>query len=239
MPSGLEHDRSFMIVNAQGKFLTQREHPQLSRIIPEIRSRVLHLSYQNRTLDVDLMTPGELVPVEIWKSRVKAGRLSSEVDDWLTDILGEPVTLVKHMPDTHRKKYIHPPFDQSLEITFTDGYPIHIVSQASIDDLSRRMNTKLDPLRFRPNMIVNGLKFYEEETLDTIEGKDFKLQVVKPAGRCKIPNVDPDTGQTDLNVLGELASYKKERSKVSFGVYAYALKCGEASVGEDLSICYK
>jgi uncharacterized protein YcbX len=116
-----------------------------------------------------------------------------------------------------------------------DGYPVHIVNLASLKDLEYKTGTELSPMRFRPNLLISGLAAYEEENLDIIQGKDFSLKIIKPTGRCAIPNIDPMDQTIGKEPMRTLATFKTSGNNVTFGIYATVLRTGKALSGEDLS----
>lgn len=235
---GLPLDRKYMIVDIHGRFISQREFPILSQIHPTIDEDKMHLKFHESKLSIELDAHSSIEEVQVWSSAVKARRVNPLVDAWLSQILDSQVRLVAYDSVTDRKK-LAKDIDQILDLKFTDGYPIHLFSQSSFDDLSKRMSRSISTLRFRPNFILSGLSPYEEERLDTIFGRDFSLKIIKPTGRCKIPNINPKSSESDAEILGELAKYKRSNNSVNFGVYAYSLKPGIVYQGEELKVTYK
>ncbi|MFS2116848.1 MOSC domain-containing protein, partial [Herbaspirillum frisingense] len=103
---------------------------------------------------------------------------------------------------------------------FSDGYPLLVIGQASLDDLNARLAAKGAPSlpmdRFRPNLVISGLEPYEEDFIDTLrfgEGEQaVQLKLVKPCARCPIPGIDQHTGLRDAQwpdePLDTLAAYR-------------------------------
>ena len=79
---------------------------------------------------------------------------------------------------------------------------LHLVNLASIRDLEKRLGRPVDPLRFRPNIVVDGAEpFAEFEWID----KRLRLPGITLAGesrteRCAATNVDPATGARDMHI---------------------------------------
>jgi uncharacterized protein YcbX len=89
----------------------------------------------------------------------------------------------------------------------------------------------LDPLRFRANVIVDGLAPWAEKAWTGqvlgIGGSRFRVR--GPIDRCAATNVDPATGKRDLNLPKTLSSAFGGNF---FGVYLDVLSPGEVAVGD-------
>jgi uncharacterized protein len=107
-----------------------------------------------------------------------------------------------------------------------------IIGLASIRDLEQRViRAPVDPRRFRANFYFDGGRAWEE--LDWVDRElrigTVRLKVIKPITRCAATNVDPETGQRDLNIpLALQQSYQHDR----MGIYAEVLEPGTVSVGD-------
>ena len=92
--TGLEWDRQWMIVNAQGMFLTQRSHPQLARIVPEVAREALLLNAPGlATLTVPLGAAGTPTPVRVWNDYCVGLDQGKDAEAWVTRAVGEPARL--------------------------------------------------------------------------------------------------------------------------------------------------
>jgi uncharacterized protein YcbX len=84
---------------------------------------------------------------------------------------------------------------------FPDGFPILLLSEASLDDLNTRLMQRarapVPMTRFRPNVVMDGLSAYEEDRIELVEFPDATLQLIKPCKRCVTTTVDPLTGARD------------------------------------------
>ena len=216
-PRGPRHDRHWMLVNEEGRFLTQRELPRMALVRPEILDEGLRLRAPGMfDLEVAAESDEEL-KVQVWKDTCIARAMSPAADQWLSDFLGVSARLVYLPPDSMRQvdlTYARPG-DQT---GFSDGFPFLLISQASLDDLNRRMGLNLPMERFRPNLVVSGCEPYAEDGWKRIRIGDLSFRVVKPCSRCVIPTVNPETGEREGNEpLKTLMSYRKEGNNVYFG----------------------
>src|SRR5690606_15050526 len=123
--TGSEWDRHWLVVDATGAFLTQRTHPQLARVVPEIANTALVLRAPGLSpLSVPLAAAGEQVTVRIWNDVCEALDLGEEVASWMSEAIGDAVRLVRKPEDMRRtasRKYTG---EVVAPVAFPDGYPV-------------------------------------------------------------------------------------------------------------------
>ncbi|MGH8132505.1 MAG: MOSC domain-containing protein [Steroidobacteraceae bacterium] len=232
--SGPEWDRQWMIVNAQGTFLSQRTHPQLARIVPEVTGDSLVLNAPGLPgLRVPLGAGGEPapVPVRIWKDACVGVDQGERAHEWVSRAVGEPVRLVRVAPDMGR--VANPEFAGSTPapIGFPDGYPFLVCNQASLEDVNTRLPKPIPMERFRPNIVVTGLPAWAEDRIDTLTIGTVTLRLVKPCTRCTIPSIDQRTGERSTDPGPALKSFRFSKALlgVMFGENAVIVRgVGEA-----------
>ena len=242
--TGLEWDRAWMVTDAQGRAITQRQLPAMALITTRIR-----LS------DIQLKAPGMLglhlsmneveapMSVQVWGDTVPAYDMGALASQWLGDFLGQtprgqqllsqrgPFHLVRFDPDHARVSDTAWTGNATALNQFSDGFPLLVVSEASLAELNRRLSASghaaVGMERFRPNLVLSGLQAHEEDHLRSLRidvgGRSVTLQLVKPCGRCSIPDVNPQTGEPDDAVGDVLASYRLDaglKGEVAFGMNA-------------------
>ena len=216
---GLRYDRRWMLVTPAGKFITQRTHPQMVLIQPQLADGVLTLTRRGMQDHhvAAVSTDSESMQVEIWNDRVNALHVSEETDAWLTQAIDAPCRLVYIADDEMRQcdpKYA----DEGDHTGFADGFPLLLISQASLDDLNTRLQQQLPMRRFRPNLVVSGCAPYAEDEWRQLRIGEISLRVVKPCSRCVITTVDPETGiKGPGEPLRTLATYRMRDNQVYFG----------------------
>ena len=231
---GLAFDRRWMLVDANGVFITQRKYPSLALISVELSSNHL-LVHSNRgaSLQVPLNPEGEQIEVTVWDDTVNAIEVSTEVSKWFSSQLKQAVKLV-YMPDDSQRM-IDPKYAKNEEsVSFADGYPILITNTASLEDLNKKLESKISMERFRPNMVVNGQVAFEEDNWYNLAIGNTKLEVVKRCARCVMVNINPENAIKETKVLQALSTYRKKNNKVYFGVNALVQEMGEVKVGDDV-----
>jgi len=232
--TGLEWDRQWMIVKAPGLFLTQRSHPQLARIVPQVRAGALVLEFTGLPpLAVPLSASGARTPVRVWQDACMGLDEGSAAADWVSRAVGEPVRLMRAAPDMGRLS--DPRFAGSTPapISFPDGFPILVCNEASLADLNRRMAEPIPMERFRPNIVVQGLPPWAEDRVDTLTIGPVTLRLVKPCTRCTIPSIDQHTGQPAADPAPALRQFRfsRELRGVMFGENAVIVR----GLGETLA----
>jgi uncharacterized protein YcbX len=194
--TGFEHDREWLVITPEGRFLTQRERPQLAQVETAIAGDRLVLRKPNGTdLSLPLNLTGPEREVTIWRDKAAAFDAGDEAATWLSDHLGKPARLVRF--DKRHKRASDAKWTGDVEALnqFSDGYPWLLISQGSLDELNRRMEQPLPMNRFRPNIVVDGLPPFGEDSVDEFVAGAVRLKVVKPCDRCVVTTTDQITGE--------------------------------------------
>lgn len=215
---GLAGDRHWMLVDGEGRFLTQRQCPEMSLVDAMFEDGNLRLRAPAMTeLVVDTVQPeGERVEVVVWNDRCRARAPSAEADRWFSDYLRRPCRLV-HLP-ADSVRLVDPVYGKADDqVGFADGFPFLLISQASLDELNGRLAQPVPMLRFRPNLVVGGGEAFQEDGWRRIRIGELVFRVVKPCSRCVIPTIDYRTGDKADEPLRTLSSYRRRDSKVYFG----------------------
>jgi uncharacterized protein YcbX len=219
--TGFEHDREWLIITPEGRFLTQRERPLLAQIETALTRDQLVLRKPNGAeLALPLDLTGPELEVTIWKDRCGAFDAGDHAANWLTEHLGKPARLVRF--DQRRKRPCEAEWTQGVEAysQFSDAYPWLLISQASLDELNTRLKQPLPMNRFRPNIVVDGLAPFGEDEVNEFIAGDVRLRAVKPCTRCAITTTDQITGErTTEEPLKTLKEFRFDRGLrgVTFG----------------------
>lgn len=219
--AGLEHDREWMIVTPEGRFVTQREEPRLARITTAIDDGTLTLSAEGAgSCAVPLDRVGREADAVVWRDRCAAFDQGDEPARWLSGLLDRALRLVRFDPRHERLSDRTWTGDVAARNRFSDGYALLAISRASLDDLNARLPAPLPMNRFRPNLELGGLPPYGEDTLGELVAGAVRLRRVKPCTRCSITTTDQATGAVDgEEPLRTLKSYRWDKALrgVTFG----------------------
>ena len=217
-PWGLAGDRRWMLVDEAGRFLTQREVPRLALVQVNLTQDGISVHAPKMPgLHVGIPEQGaQTEAVDIWKDTVEARVAGDAACGWFSTFLGRICRLV----------YLHNPYGRPADTTyaapgsvvsFADGYPLLITSEASLEGLNARMADNLPMTRFRPNVVVDGHVPFDEDNWSRIKIGSMNFQVVKPCTRCVITTVDQESATTGKEPLRTLSSFRKVNGKVYFG----------------------
>jgi len=235
---GIVGDRQLMLVDPEGSFLTQRDLPRMALIVPSLDGDLLTVRAPGADeLRVRCTRGGPRVDVTIWRDLCVAVDQSQEASDWFRAFLGVPCRLVG-MADEHVRrvdaKYARRSDDQTA---FTDGYPLLLMSEASLEDLNRRLPAPLPMNRFRPSVVVRGCDPYAEDGWREIRIGSLGFDVVKPCERCIITTIDQDASEFGLEPLRTLATYRRFPSGgVMFGQNLVHHGPGTLRVGDPVEV---
>ncbi len=210
-PFGLEQDRRWVLVDAQGKFLSQRSCAAMGGIqVSSVQDQQLTLTFEGQTY-IAYANRDDLVTVIVWSDTVTdCWGVQEYINQWLSLALGLAVRLV-YFPD-HATRVVDEDFaGVGYRTAFSDGYPLLIISQSSLDELGRLWGTSIDPRRFRANLIIGGdCEPFAEDQWRQVTVGDVVFDLVKPCSRCVIPSLDPDTHRQTDGFLRFLASHRRK-----------------------------
>lgn len=234
---GLQHDRRWMLVDSSGRFLSQREIPQLALLQVLLGKEGLVVALKNNSSEAITLpftlASGPAMDVIVWEDTCTALVADDSINQWFSTRLAMPVRLV-YMPDTTRRA-VDPRYAHHQEITsFSDGYPLLLIGQASLDDLNSRLSSPVPMNRFRPNLVFTGGDPFEEDRLGTFSINHIGFDCVKPCARCLVTTIDQDTAMAAKEPLKTLAAYRSEGNKVLFGQNLLAQGVGTICIGDQL-----
>lgn len=234
--TGLDLDRAWMVVDAAGAFVTQRELPRMALVKPQIRLNEVVLRAPGMlALHLAIDTVEEPVKVRVWDDEVAAYDMGAVAAQWFTDFLGRPLRLVRFDPEQRRLSNARWTGGVEALNQFSDGYPLLLASTASLELLNAKLaaagHAPVGIERFRPNIVLSGLEAHDEDRLERLriatEGGEVLLQPVKPCSRCPIPNIDPATAAIDPVVTDTLQAYRRDPrldGAVTFAMNAIVLE---------------
>ncbi len=241
-PTGLAHDREWMVVDSHGCFVSQREVAAMAMIRPALTSSALILIDSKGTqapLSVCLHCSGarQMVRVQVWQDLCDAWDEGDEAAHWLQGLLGKPgLRLMRFAPGQRRVSGKEWTGGVEYPVMFADGFGVLVVSEASVDYLNQRLGQQalasVSARRFRPNVVLSGLDAHDEDRMGNWRvslagGSTVAFANVKPCARCPVPDVDPDTGQRGTRVGDAIRQYRADRrleGAATFGMNAVVVQ---------------
>ncbi|TNE60533.1 MAG: MOSC domain-containing protein [Bacteroidetes bacterium] len=240
---GLQYDRRWMLTDDDGRFVSQREVPELALLATAIEPPNLVI-FPKQDPGHRLLIPLEpertgktTETVRIWDDECAAWIYPAETNIWFSALLNRSLRLV-YIPDDADRPVDPKYAPAGQQVSFADGYPFLLIGQASLDDLNSRMDQPLPMNRFRPNFVVSGSSPYAED-----EWQDFRIgqvvfQGVKPCARCILTTTDQETAQRGAEPLKTLSTYRKSGNRILFGqnVIRTSADDGIVRVGDPVEI---
>ncbi|RJP69646.1 MAG: MOSC domain-containing protein [Comamonadaceae bacterium] len=258
--TGLLYDRAWMVVDAEGEFVTQRELPRMALIQTAFRMGQLVLRAPGMlALHLALDAAEGPLKVRVWDDEVMACDMGDVAAQWFSDFLGpdapanlKRLRLARFDPEVRRP--CDPAWTGGREAStqFADGFGLLVASTASLDGLNTRLaaagHAPVEMQRFRPNIVLTGVEAHDEDRVGplriTTDGASALIEPVKPCGRCPIPNIDPATALASPEVSDTLQGYRRDprlKGAITFGMNAIVLE-GDGQmlrVGQSVSADWK
>jgi uncharacterized protein YcbX len=235
---GLQHDRRWMLIDKDNRFLSQREHAQMALFKIELETDSLKVTYttDGSTINIPFKPlKQDLLNVTIWDDTCTGQLVSDVVDAWFTVKLGIPTRLVYMPNETHRAT--DPRYTtQGTIASFADAYPALLIGQASLDDLNNRLAEPLPMNRFRPNIVFEGGEPYSEDLMDHISMSGIDMYGVKLCARCIMTTIDQQTAIKYKEPLKTLASYRRKGNKILFGQNLAFNSTGVLNIGDEINV---
>jgi uncharacterized protein YcbX len=230
---GVENDRRFCIVDADGKMLNAKRVQHFVAIRPRFDDamRELVLDMPDGAKVEGRTEPGRAIAVTIYGRSVPAHVVEGPWADALSAVAGRSVQLVR--------------FDDPGEGVdrADEGAGASLLAEASLRAIADAAGVTgpVDPRRFRMLFGIAGVAAHAE---DTWMGTRVHIgsSVVVPGGnigRCAVTTLDPRTGVSDLDTLGALAKYRAEKittEPLAFGVWARVVRAGVVRVGDAVEV---
>jgi uncharacterized protein len=233
--TGLDLDRAWMVVDAKGEFVSQRELPRMALVKVQLKHYEVVLRAPGMlALHLMIEAVEQPVKVRVWEDDVQAYDMGNVAAQWFTDFLGRPLRLVRFDPEQRRLSSLKWTGGIEAANQFSDAFPLLVTSEGSLDELNRRLvaagHAAVGIERFRPNIVLAGLEAHDEDRVDVLRiaaGEEVQLRPVKPCDRCSIPNVDPATAQVEPQVSDTMQTYRGNPlvgGAVTFGMNAIVLE---------------
>ncbi|WP_368165969.1 MOSC N-terminal beta barrel domain-containing protein [Aeromonas sp. R9-1] len=233
---GLAGDRRYMVVRPDGSFITARTHPRLQLIRAHLCEGGLRLEYGQEPPLCVHEAEFDRIPfaTRVWSDDFTALTTTAGADAWLSRVLGEPARLLwlGVTSNRYREKI-------GTRVSFADGYPLLLISQASLEDLNLRSDALHTMSQFRTNLVVSGTLPFAEDGWERIRIGEVEFALAKPCSRCIMTTVEP--GSERFNGLKEplatLSRYRKgEDGEVYFGQNLIPLNEGVIEVGAPIEV---
>jgi len=196
-----------MLVDDQGRFMTQRKMPRMTLFKTFMVGDLVEIRYEGDSMSLPQVSEGPAVRCQVWSDEVEVVEANPEYHAWF-----------------------------SKRLSLADGYPILIIGQSSLDDLNQRLSEPVKMNRFRPNLVFTGGMPYEEDSWNHFRIGSSSFAGVKPCDRCVLTTVNPETGETGREPLLTLSRYRIQNEKIYFGQNVVPIELGKINVGDEISL---
>ncbi|OCH13599.1 (2Fe-2S)-binding protein [Aliivibrio sp. 1S165] len=233
---GLQCDRRFMVATLDGKMITARTHPNMVKIKAIIEPDGLILCYPG-LLDLHLIFNDfdmKKVTTTVWSDSFSAYSTTQEANQWFSAILGLQTQLLYSGEQSNRVRE-----KIQTNVSFADGYPLLVISEASLAELNKRSTGHQTMAQFRTNLVVSGTEAFIEDSWKRIRIGEVEFEIVKPCQRCILTTVNPNTAQYHPNKepLKTFSTFRADDSgNVYFGQNLIAKNEGTINVGDVIEV---
>lgn len=238
-PQGFEGDRMLQVTDGNGKYCTPRDpdKAKLFQISVELWGDGLTLEAPNmeQPLDLDLTTTNTTTPVKVEVLEAPEKLTLQDYGDkaaaWLEQATGIPKCRLTGIgPEFERFAQVNSaqgdaiPTYTAAPMSLADEAPYLLTNQASLDDLNKRLKARgkdpVDMRRFRPNLVVKGLKPWQEDCLKKVRIHHVEFHVWQRCGRCIMTTIDRDTLKRGPEPLATLSTFReREHGMRNFGMH--------------------
>jgi hypothetical protein len=237
--TGFLHDRRWMLVDDKNLFLSQRTHPQMVLLhLTETTDGFVVSKYNDDSMSVvvPFYTPlQKKITVTVWDDVCEAIEVSDAHNEWFSDMLNVKCKLV-YMPDETKRK-VDKRYAKNEETTsFSDGYPLLMIGEASLEKLNTKLDDPLPISRFRPNIVFTGGHAHIEDEMAVFEINGTRLSGVKPCSRCVMTTINEKTAAGGKEPLKTLATYRMKNNKLYFGQNVLQQQNGIIHIGDEIKI---
>ncbi len=232
---GLRGDRRFMLIDENNRFISSRTYPLLTLIKPTVDNECIRFAYQGQDFVFPYHHQWKTFEAKIWDDKASVYVTHDSINDWISNLLQVKLRLVV-LASENARLHTSASLPEPIPVSLADGYPYQILGTASIEKLARMYGDDINPMRFRPNLLVSTSIPHEEDTWKTIKIGNAIFEKVKDCGRCQVINIDPETAAIDNNITKKLATYRKFANQILFGSLWKIKQTGIVHVGDSIEV---
>lgn len=236
---GLAFDRRFVVASPEGEFFTARTQPTLCLIQANLTATGMVITAPNMpalTIEYHKLSPN-YVAVRVWNDTINAQQCLENINQWFSRYLEQPCQLLFFGADSQR--FVK---NKSSQVGFADGYPLLLISQASLDSLNSQYSADTPTIamaQFRPNIVVNNCDAFAEDTWQHIRIGEVEFEITKPCTRCIFTTINPQTSEQhrQQEPLKTLKNFRQvANGDILFGQNLLALNQGQIKRGDSVEV---
>jgi uncharacterized protein YcbX len=229
-PHGLGNDRRFMVVRANGRFVTQRDLSRLALVHTSLDDVGVVLSMEGHgSVTVPFVAvDGEHIHTKVWGDKCETVDQGEDISRWLTSALESSVTLrlVRMAPGFIRPQSRAEDLGEMTTTHFADAAPFLVANESSLEVLNqaldKRGHSPVPMNRFRPNITVTGMAPFAEHETSQLRTENYRLKFCHPCERCVVTTINQTTAEKDpgwqpFNTLREINPVPGKKPAPAFG----------------------
>ncbi|KAK9937512.1 hypothetical protein M0R45_014295 [Rubus argutus] len=240
-----------VLTSLSGEILTQKKVPEMCFISTfiDLDQKILFVESPRCQvrLPINFMSNscnGGREEINLHGQRYEVQVYEKEINIWFSNAVGRPCTLLRYYNlCLNKSKSTDMCRRMQSTLNFSNEAQFLLISEESISDLNNRIKTnvqkgaqgtggQIDPMRFRPNLVISGGEPYAEDGWRNLKIGNKYFTSLGGCNRCQMINIVLEAGQMwkSNEPLATLASYRREKGKILFGIL---LKYGKRTVGWD------
>ena len=228
--SGIEGDRAFYLVDADGRLTNAKRAGALLRATGEAKNGRLRVSLPDGSVVDGEVELGEETETDFYGRPVQGRIVHGPWAEALSELAGLPLTLVRAD-------------EPGAGLDRGAGAAASLVSTAALDALAQAAGVegRVDGRRFRMNIGIDGIGAHEEDGWlgRPVTAGEAVLVPRGNVGRCRVTKLGPETGVVDLDTLDVIADYRaavETTEPLPFGVWCQVLEPGRLAVGDPVEL---
>ncbi|MDY7394997.1 MOSC domain-containing protein [Aureibaculum sp. 2210JD6-5] len=239
LTTGFKNDRIVAVINTNNKVVTGRECPKLLTISSEINDGFLSLTLSEK-LESSFALPAskDTIEIRLFRNKITGKIFDVKANEFISSYLNEDLRLV-YIADNYRE-VLEKRGGKSGDFTgYADSAPIHLINTNTLKHLNSKLDKKVSVLNFRPNIVIDGVKPYQEDLWSEITINGCRFRVQERTERCIFTTIDPHTQEKDthlqpLMTISEIRLLKGERH--TFGINLIPISECEISIGDKITV---
>lgn len=249
---GIERDRRWMLIDNNGKFLTQRNIAKMTLLgVTEYQSdeggwgltiqaaqNIVLPDQCEQTLsfvESKHFATNETLSVEVWGDQCEGKVADDFINRWLSVVLGVACRLV-FMEETYYRNVDEKYARNNETVSFADGFPLLLTTESSLAAFNQHLDTPIEMLRFRPNLVISGNHAFAEDSWKRLRIGDIEFAVAKSCSRCVIPTINRLSAKKEPAVFKALKQHRSIGRDVYFGQNLLAMGTGTIAVGDRVEV---
>ncbi|TNG94115.1 MOSC domain-containing protein [Pasteurellaceae bacterium USgator11] len=235
-PYGLEFDRTFMLTEPDGSFISARKDGELFAFSAVPSAQGLHIHHQDGSSVTALYHDfSRQAECQVWGNHFDSLLANDNINSWFSEKLQRAVQLrwLGFEPQRRIKRYP----EQAL--SFADGYPLLLTNLQSLASVQQHCPVEISMTQFRANLVIDNAAAFSENQWQKIRIGEVEFINAKPCIRCILTTRDPQTAELQRN-MEPFRTLKKHfadsQGQPVFGINLVPLNCGMIRIGDSLQI---